>query len=84
MFIARMIVQENFTVIATGILARAFKCHLISNAALLLDGDGPFLIKFEILAAVNHLIFCRLWNLTFSKKNNMLTRDCYCATENWS
>jgi hypothetical protein len=25
-----------------------------------------------------------LWNLTFSKKNNMLTRDCYCATENWS
>ena len=63
-----MIVREDFTVIAIGILARAFKCYLTSNAALLLDEDGPFLIKFEILTPLNRLIFCRSCNLTFHKK----------------
>ena len=59
MFIALMIVRNDFTVIVTGILARALKCHLLSNAALLLDGDDPFLKKIEILTAVIHIIFCR-------------------------
>jgi hypothetical protein len=63
-----MIVREDFTVIAIGILARAFKCYLTSNAALLLDEDGPFLIKFEILTPLNRLIFCCSCNLTFHKK----------------
>jgi hypothetical protein len=45
MFIAPMFVREDFTVIVNGILARALEFPLISNAALLLDGDGPFLIN---------------------------------------